>query len=392
MPSILEDKTLYGRKFSYASLLWFLLAATAAVIQLAKKPGGSINNYLIFKAVFWHTIHQVNLYAFYPAEYGDINHYGPFFSLIIAPFALLPNVIGCFLWCMANAAFLFYAVRKLPVSYRNQNLILFIGLLEMMTSMHNVQFNPMLTSWVLFSYVLVHKEKDFWAVLFIAAGIYTKLYGIVGLAFFFFSKHKLTFALSFLFWMSVLFCLPMIISSPSFIIQSYKDWYIALVEKNKENIDSPMQGMTVMRILKQVCGIRNLPDLYVLATAAIFYLLPFTRLKQFASKHFQLNYLAFLLIGIVIYSSSAESATFTIAMTGVGIWFVSSDRKNKLNIALLIFAIILTSLSTTDFFPKFIKQEYVRPMGLKALPCFLIWILLAYKLLMKNFAFKKPIA
>jgi hypothetical protein len=78
--------------------------------------------------------------------------------------------------------------------------------------------------------------------------------------------------------------------------------------------------------------------------------------------------------------------------TGVGIWFASSDKKNKWNIALLIFAIVLTSMSSTDFFPKFIKQEYVRPMGLKALPCFLIWIALLYKLLTKNFALKNTIA
>lgn len=388
MLSILEDVSLKGRKVSYVFLLWFLLAAVAAVIQLTKIPGGSINNYLIFKGVFWHAVSHQNLYALYPAEYGDINHYGPFFSLIIAPFALLPNYIGCFLWCMANAAFLFYAVRKLPVSYQNQNLILFIGLIEMLTSMHNVQFNPMLTSWVVLSYVLVQKEKDFWAVLFIAAGIYTKLYGVVGLAFFFFSKNKVTFVLSFFFWMAVLFCLPMIISSPSFIIQSYKDWYHALVEKNMENLDSPMQGMTVMRLLKKVCRV-DVPDLYVLAAAAIFYIIPLARVKQLSSVGFQLSYLALLLIGVVIYSSSAESATFIIAMTGVGIWFASSDKKNKLNIALLIFAILLTTLSTTDLFPKFIKRDFVRPYGLKALPCFFIWAALAYKLLTKNFALQK---
>lgn len=388
MRFILEDVSLKGRKFSYVSLLWFLLAAIAAIVQLIKIPGGSINNYLIFKGVFWHTVSQTNLYSFYPAEYSDINHYGPFFSLIIAPFALLPNMIGCFLWCMANAAFLFYAVRKLPVSYQNQNLILFIGLIEMLTSTHNVQFNPMLTSWVVLSYVLIHKEKDLWATLFIAAGIYTKVYGIIGLSFFFFSKNKLTFAWSFLLWMAVLFCLPMIISSPAFIVQSYRDWYQALVEKNQENLDSTMQGMTVMRILKKVCRI-NIPDLYVLACAAIFYLLPLARLKQLASTTFQLNYLAMLLIGVVIYSSSAESATFIIAITGVGIWFASADKKNKLNIALLIFAILVTTLSTTDFSPKFIKRDYIRPYGLKALPCFLIWIALAYKLLTKNFALQK---
>jgi hypothetical protein len=38
----------------------------------------------------------------------------------------------------------------------------------------------------------------------------------------------------------------------------------------------------------------------------------------------------------------------------------------------LIFAIILTSLSATDLFPKFLYKEYVLKYSLKALPCVLI--------------------
>lgn len=70
--------------------LWLLLALGSALIKFHK-----CNNFLIFKYVFWHTWNQTSLYAPY-AEYFDTNHYGPFFSLIIAPFAVVPLPVGAY--------------------------------------------------------------------------------------------------------------------------------------------------------------------------------------------------------------------------------------------------------------------------------------------------------
>jgi hypothetical protein len=54
----------------------------------------AINNYLIFKNVFFNTIHQKNLFIHYPDLYFDLNHYGVFFSALIAPFAMMPDWLG----------------------------------------------------------------------------------------------------------------------------------------------------------------------------------------------------------------------------------------------------------------------------------------------------------
>ena len=75
-----------------------------------------------------------------------------------------------------------------------QKIILYwIVLIEMMTSIHSVQFNPMFTAFFIFTFVFTLRGKDWIATLFIALGILTKLYGIAGLAFFFFSKNKIQF-------------------------------------------------------------------------------------------------------------------------------------------------------------------------------------------------------
>ena len=372
----------YKWKFSFASIIWFALAITAVIVQLAKGEG-SINNFLIYKGVFWHTFHQLPLYPTYPLEYGDSNHYGPLFSLIILPFALLPTTLGVLLWGIVNAWMLYYAINKLPLSTKNKNIILLISAVEMMTAMHNMQFNIMLTSWFIFAWLMVYKKNVFWATFFISLGILTKIYGIIGLSFFFFTNDKLKFIWSFIFWMVILFALPMLISSPQFIIDSYYGWYESIVGKNTENTDSVMQNISVMRLINESLKIK-IENIYFLSIAAVAYLLPLLRIKQFKNKYFQLNYLAFLLIGIVIFSSSAESPTYIIAMVGVAIWY-SIQKKSIVTLALMLFCIIFTSFSSTDIFPSFIKVEYIRPYAIKSLPCSLVWIVIFVQAMIKNF-------
>lgn len=392
MKFLLKDIRFFKWTIPLPTLLWFAIAATAALAELlhgVTVNDTHINNYLIFKEVFWHTTSGQNLYLEYPLLHEDTNHYGPLFSILIAPFALLGNYVGCFFWCMANAAILYYAVKQLPVDKTKQQIVLLIGLLEMLTSLQNVQFNPMLTGWIILSYTLVEKEKDFWAALFIVAGFYVKIYGIVGIAFFWFSQHKIKFVLSFIFWLIVLFCLPMLISSPAFIVQSYEDWYHSLVEKNAKNVSveasNAMQDISVMGMIRRIFSIQDFKNYLVTLPAALLYALPFLRFKQFKFTGFQLSYLALALIGVVIFSSSAESATYVLAMLGVGIWFVI-QQKNKWVIAVLVFALLFTSLSPTDLFPDYLEKNFVRPYSLKALPCFLVWMMLVHDLLRKDFS------
>jgi len=67
-------------------------------------------------------------------------------------------------------------------------------------------------------------------------------------------------------------------------------------------------------------------------------------------------------------------------MAGVSIWFFISN-KNKLNILLFILAIVFTSLSPTDLFPRFIRNEWLEPYTIKALPCIFIWFKVIYDLM-----------
>jgi hypothetical protein len=262
----------FERKPNFVTILWFLIPFIAVLILLSKGDS-KINNYLIFKHVFWHTFQQQNLYSFYPSEYFDKNHYGPLFSIIIAPFALLPNFLGALLWAMANVWILFYAINKLPVSDWGKNIILLISLIEALTSIQNVQFNPMLCSWIILTYVFIKEDKIGLAAMLIVAGTLVKLYGIVGIPFIFFTKEYKKLIGYLLLWAILFLGLPMLISSPEFVLKSYVDWYHVLVEKNIENVSSYQKvGMTdisAMGFVKRVSGLYTLSNLYFILLNAV---------------------------------------------------------------------------------------------------------------------------
>jgi hypothetical protein len=363
---------------------YIIVALISALKQILRRHD---NNYQIFKNVFYHIIEQKSLYASYPNLYFDYNHYGPIFGLFIAPFAIMPNGLGMVLWCIFNALVLVYAISQLNLESSKINLILWICLHEFLTTSLGQQFNPIMTSIIILSYVLIEKEKDFWSACLIILGAFIKLYGIVGLAFFFFSKNKMKFIGSLAFWSVVFFVLPMAISSPEFIINSYSEWFARLLEKNNENgsFDS-MQDISIMGLFKKILNMPNLSNLLFLIPGIVLFGLPYLRFNMFSNKKFQLLLLSSVLIFTVIFSSGSESPTYIIAFAGVAIWFIIQEEKTKWTWFLFIFALLLTSFSPSDLFPKYIKETYIKPYSLKALPCVLIWFQITYELITTQFS------
>ncbi len=355
--------------------LWCSVVIIALLLILFR---GIPNNYFIFKYVFYHAIEQVNLYGPYP-EYQDSNHYGPIFSLIIAPFAVLPDKLGFFLFGLFISSCLFFAIYKLPIDWKLKAIIYYISLQDMFVTTIACQTNCLIAALVIGSLICIQKEKEPWAACFIILGLFLKLYGIVGLAFFFFSKHKLKFIGYLVLWSIIFFVLPMLISSPQYIVQSYQDWYHALSIKNEANAYSMLQDYSVMGMVRRISGNRDISNMFVLIPAMLLFALQYIRINKYKDLNFQLGILASVLIFIVIFSSGSESPTYIIAMTGVAIWFILQKRPySKYVVFLLIFTIIFTSFSTSDLLPSELKY-FIKSYALKALPCFLIWLMLAYQ-------------
>ncbi|EMY3548298.1 DUF2029 domain-containing protein [Flavobacterium psychrophilum] len=368
----------------YIIVIWLLVTIVSVVKQLFI---GRYNNYKIFKAVYFHTINKLPLYSEYPSEYFDHNHYGPVFSLLIAPFAMLPDCVGIVLWGIFNASVLVWAITKLPLKQTQITAVLWICFHEFLTTLLGLQFNPLMTALIILSFVYVDKEKVFWAAFFIVLGVFVKLYGIVGLAFFFFTKDKIKFIASLIFWSVILFALPMLISSPDYIIQTYQQWFYDIIDKNTENTNlTSYQDICLMGMVRRFMQDSNISNLPFLFSGIILFGLQYLRIKQYKEKGFRLMLLASVLIFTVIFSTGSESPTYIIAFLGVAIWFVIQPKPiSKFHVFLFVFAMILTSLSPSDLMPKFLRENYIRPYALKALPCVLIWIAIIYEMLTKQF-------
>lgn len=370
-------------KIDLVYMVWFTLALIAILSEMFRGLS-SIDNYLIFRGVFYHVWQQKDLFVYYPAEYVSFNNYGPAFSLIIAPFAILPVYVGCFLWSITNAISLFYAIQLLPVKQEHKIIMYWIISIEMMTSLHSLQFNPMLTSFFIFAYILTRNGKDWIATLFIAAAILSKLYGVAGLVFFLFSKNKMQFILSFIIWMILLFLLPMLFSSVDYILNTYHQWYFQIIKRNQQNIETSMnaglQDISVPGMVRRIFNYYNFSDLKLIAVAGLLFLIPLYKNKQMGYVSFQLRYLALVLISIVILSSAAESPTFVIAVTGCAIWLILQKQPFGFWIkSLLVLLFLFTILSPTDLMPFYFREYFIKAFSLKALPCFIIWCCLVYE-------------
>lgn len=363
--------------------LWVLVAIIASVQKLFVPN----NNYMMYQAVFWHVWNQVSLFAHYPLEYADVNHYGPFFGLVIGPYAILPYYIGRPLWLLTEALVLWFAIRKLPLRQSQHIFIYWFCAHELLTALYRSQFNVSIAALIVATFYCIEKRRDFWAALFIMIGTFVKLYGIVGLAFFFFSKNKGQFILGLLFWAVIMFCAPMLISSPEYVIGQYQEWYVCLQGKNMENLFSLQQNVSVLGMVRKISGCASYSDIWVLLPALALFAAPYLRFSQYKNPAFRYTLLASVLMFVVLFSTGSESSGYITAFVGVSLWhLVAPWQRSKWDIALLIFAFILTSLSPSDLFPRWLREHYVYPYALKALPVALIWFKLVWEMLTRNYS------
>ncbi|MES2809179.1 MAG: glycosyltransferase family 87 protein [Bacteroidota bacterium] len=370
--------------------VWVLYIAVAIFTSVLKYSRNIDNNYKIFRASYGHAVEGKTLYGFYPAEYGDEYFYGPLFTAIIAPSALLPHFWGFLLWELVNAVVILVAVHMLPFTIRQKTQLLLLCAIEYANSIFYMQANPAITGIILLSFILVERVREKWATLFIVLGALIKLYPVIGLTFFLFSKNKGQFVIWTAVWAVVFFMLPMLISSPEFVINSYPQWLSALHGKVGLNayFDSP-QDICVMGVVRRVTGNINVPNPPFIIAGAILYLLPLLRFSQYKSFKYRAQMLASALIFIVIFSTGAEHPTFIIAVMGVFIWMLIQDKPyTTTNIILIVLTLVITGLGLTDAMPKFIREPYIARYSVKAWPVIIIWGIIVYQLLTEKFSDK----
>lgn len=362
--------------------LWLVIALVAAVMKMH-----SHNNFLVFRGVFWHLWNGLSLYAEYPLEYWDSNYYGPVFSLIVAPFAVVPEWLGLVMWCIALTLFLWWAVRHSLMTDRQQLFVFWFCAHELLTALYMQQFNIAIAAIILLAFFLIERERDTSAAFFIMLGTLTKIYGIVGLAFFFFSRHKRRLVLSLVAWGIVLFVLPMLISSPEYVIGQYQEWLQNLSGKNADNLFASHQNISLLGMVRKISGCADYSDLWLIVPGIMAFCTPYLRIGQYRYMAFRQTLLASVLMFTVLFSTGSESSGYIIALAGVVVWYTCVPwQRSSWDVALMVFVFILSSLSPSDLFPAAVRRAWVQPYALKALPVTLVWLKLCYEILTRDYA------
>ena len=372
------------------ALLWlWMIIALAGMTRMGH---GRENNFLIFRYVYWHVIGRLPLYEQYPQEYFDMNHYGPTFSLVIAPFAIPPVWLGMLLWLVALTLGLYVAIRHSLFTRWQQVFIFWFCAHELLNAVQMQQFNIAIATIIVASYYLIRRERDFWAACLIMIGTFVKLYGIVGLAFFFFSRHKGRLVASCAFWALVLFVAPMLISSPEYILTQYQEWFACLVGKNTENYFATYQNISLIGMVRKISGSSAYSDLWLMIPGLVAFLLPYLRIGQYKYEAFRQTLLASVLMFLILFSTGSENSTYIIAVVGVAIWYTAAPWKRGWpDVVLMVYVFFFCTMAHSDLMPKFIREEWIKPYSLKALPVVLVWFRLCYEMYVRDYADTRPV-
>lgn len=358
------------------AIIWFglvFLTLLGAVLN------HSYNNFIIFKQSFFHLQQQLNLYNVYPAEYWDHYYYSPTFAILVTPFTILPSIVGPFAWGLFDAGVLYYAIRQLPIKSIYQNGILLLSVHEMMNASANLQSNGLIAASIILSFVYLLKQKEHGATVSLLLGFFIKLYGIVGLAFFFFSKQKSKYVLYLILWTIILVLLPLLITSPAFLMQSYQDWMTSLslksnfdltVDMYKNMVDISLQGM-----VKRVFNLPTLNKLYFIIPGLILLASQYTKIKYFNHLVYQLYILCSVMLFVIVFNTGSESPTYIIGVVPICLWYVLQPKTTFINTVFII-AIFFSSFSYSDLFTPWLRIHIMIPYALKVVGCFLIWVII----------------
>ncbi len=361
-----------------ALTLWFGLSFLAVIQQIWLQH---INNFIVFRSVYFHLIQGRNLYLFYPLEYEDVNLYGPLFGILIAPFAWLPVNPGVFSWVMANVFFLYWAISKLPVPRFFQTVLIFLCSQELMNSSSWLQSNALICGCIMLGYSFCRGGKERWALFFIMLATFIKLYGIIGLAFLPFSSNRGKFVFWAVFWALILFTVPLLFTSWHFLVQCYWDWYTGLVNKGIKNISltnhNLYQDISVMGLIRRNLS-KDLKDIYVIIPGILLYLSQFIYFKKYRDIKFQLYMLCSSLIFVVIFSTGSESSTYLIAVPGMVLWYFLQPFRKSITWFFSI-AFLFTTLCYSDLLTPAFRTNFIMPYSLKAIFPTIIWILILFQ-------------
>lgn len=362
-------------------LLYVIVTIVASVIKISLGKE-KFNNFLIFKNSFINLFHQQPIYILHPDQYFDFFKYTPAFAALMFPFSFIPDGAGAVLWNLLNVFVFVGAIKSLKLPENQTVFILAFCFVEQLTSVQNFQSNLLVAGIMIYVFSFFEKEKFAHAAVLAAAALYIKLFGaFIALAFVFY-KNKIKFVAASITAAILFFLLPVLLTDFYYVTNQYTEWFNLL-----RNDPPGTLNYSVHTFFNALFSIQLDPILYTLP-GFILLLASFAAFGQYQNKEYRLLMLCNILLWTVIFNHKAESPTFIIAVAGMAILF-SYHLQNPRWIYFMILAFILTSLSSTDLFPRVVREEFFKPLRLKALPAIVMWIFIQVEIFRALFGNKQ---
>ncbi len=339
------------------------------------------NNYVIFKYSYYHLLDNKNMYDYYPAEYADLYKYSPTFALAMGLLSWMPDALGLFFWNAINVFVLFFGLRSMKFLDTNKQLplVLLFLVFELILTIQNSQSNALLAGLTIMTYNQFEKNKPLWASLLIVIGVYIKIYSVLGALLLFMYPNKIRSILYMIAWGALLLVLPLVVVSPAELFAQYQNWLVMLKADQSASI-----GMSAY-IFTQHLLPENSFKLITLAAGVLLLLMPLVFLKKSVSLRFRTEYMALILLWMVIFNYKAESPTFIITMCGVAIWYFVTE-KNTTKKVLFFLSLAFTSLWFTDLVPPSLKNSIIDVNYIKPFFPLLVLLVISYEMCFKTYS------
>jgi hypothetical protein len=356
-------------------VLAFLLVTVGVSVQAY--TSNSYNNYLVFTRPLTNLLGCQSLYRYYCNLYEDVFRYSPTFALLAGSLSYLHNFVGLLIWNLLNTAVfvsgLIYFLRSSGSSNKTIVIALLIVFLEWLIACQNSQSNGLVAGLILWGATFLRKEKPIPAALMLALCGFIKFYGIAAAIVFLFFPKKIKFLASLFFWCLLFAVLPLAAVSVQCLKEQYVFWVQALM------LCPVAQQISVMGIVQYWFN-ANIPYAWIQLAGFVAMMLPLVKFRRYSQFAFQNLFLASVLLYVVIFNMMAESPTYVIALAGVAIWFSTVRQLKYVDLLLIALVIIFTSLSSSDLFPRFIRERFFVLYAIKAFPCLLVWLRIQYLL------------
>jgi len=308
----------------------------------------------------------------------DVFLYGPLFSILFTPFALLPGWLGVFCWNIFTYTLFYFSVFTLPdqFSFVNKKFIFFFTALLLFSTLLSVQFNPVVASLFLFSFTLLEKKKGFWCVLLIFLSGFIKVYGIFQLAMLLFYPRFWKNTLYAVLMGIVLLLLPLIHIPPNELVAYYQSWIVTVM--NHSN------ALRFYSIYRPVCLFYKSiePFAGLISIGMLFVILIFTLLKLKLFKVSLLHraqFLGIIMSWVILFGLGSERHTYVIAMVGYAIWYLCSTTTRLDKVLLWMNFVLLGILPIDILCPSVVSNLILAKLNLGIIVFAITWGIMVYK-------------